>query len=101
MRLLVTASVLLFAATVQAEPAADVRRPKDEADLRYWLQNMIWHHRFSTDEVTAATGLSGDEIAAAERKFDVFAETKPRRADDTPLLALEFSSTEPDSGKGF
>ena len=91
MRLLITTCILLLAATVQAaEPAADVRRPKDEADLRYWLQNMIWHHRFSTDEITAATGLSSDEIAAAQRKFNVSAETKPRRADDAPLLVLPY-----------
>jgi hypothetical protein len=91
MRLLITTCILLLAAAVQAaEPAADVRGPKDEADLRYWLQNMIWHHRFSTDEITAATGLSSGEIAAAQRKFNVSAETKPRRADDAPLLVLPY-----------
>ncbi|MCX7428002.1 MAG: hypothetical protein NTW96_20530 [Planctomycetia bacterium] len=91
MRLLITTCILLLAAALQAaEPPADVRRPKDEADLRYWLQNMIWHHRFSTDEITAATGLSSDQIAAAQRKFDVFPKTKPRRADDAPLLVLPY-----------
>ena len=72
------------------ESPDNFRRPKDEADLRYWLENMVWHHRFSTGEIAAAAGLSGEEIAAAREKLDVHPHTKPRRADDAPLLVLPY-----------
>ena len=47
------------------------RKPTDEADLRRWLQNMIWFHRYTQPEVSAATGLSATEIAAAQKKFNI------------------------------
>ena len=48
------------------------RMPANDAELRYWLENMIWHHRFSTDEIRAATGLSAEQIAAAAKRFNAF-----------------------------
>ena len=42
----------------------NVRRPNNDEELAYWLRNMIWHHRFTTDEVCTATGLSEQEIKA-------------------------------------
>jgi hypothetical protein len=74
----------------EQEPA-NTRPPRDEADLRYWLQNMVWYHRYSTDEIREATGLSEAEIAAALKKFDVRPETKPKRPADAPLLVLPYS----------
>ncbi len=32
------------------------RRPANERDLRYWLENMVWYHGFSDAEVSDATG---------------------------------------------
>jgi hypothetical protein len=31
----------------------NVRKPKDDADLRYWLENMVWHHNFTRAEISA------------------------------------------------
>ena len=69
---------------------SNFRKPKNDGDLRDWLQNMIWHHRFTTAEITSATGLSANEIAAALRRFDISAATKPRRPADAPLLVLPY-----------
>ena len=41
------------------------RKPKDDADLRYWLENMVWHHNFTNAEIMAATGMKTSEIDAA------------------------------------
>lgn len=60
-----------------ADEPANARRPTDEASLRRWLQNMVWHHRFSDAEITAATGLTADEIHAAKARFDITAENAP------------------------
>lgn len=81
-------AMLCVAPDAYAENDANFRKPKDDADLRYWLQNMIWHHGFSEAEVAAATGLAADDVAAALKRFDISAATKPRRPADAPLLVL-------------
>jgi peptidoglycan/xylan/chitin deacetylase (PgdA/CDA1 family) len=48
--------------------ADNARRPKDEAELAYWLDNMRMHG-FSVSEMSAATGLTGDEIEQAIRRL--------------------------------
>ncbi len=99
---------LLFASYVALSPMADgakqkphpnvdvapepgnARRPKSDDDLRYWLENMAWHHRFTTAEITAATGLTADEIAAALKKFDIRPQTRPRRPAEAPLHVVPY-----------
>jgi hypothetical protein len=66
------------------------RPPASETDLRFWLENMIWHHRFTPAEVRAATGLSDADLTAALKKFDIRPETKPRRSADAGLLVLPY-----------
>jgi len=76
--------------TASGQAADNSRRPKDEAELRYWLENMIWYHRFTEAEMGAATGLSAEEIRTALRGFKIRPETKPRRPADAPLLVLPY-----------
>lgn len=75
---------------LHAEEPPNYRKPANDAELRYWLENMIWHHRFSIEEVAAATGLTRDEAKAASRRFDISLATKPKRAADSPLLVLPY-----------
>jgi len=81
---------ILLTATADAKPPSSARPSKDEADLRRWLQNMVWYHRFETDEIVAATGLSPEKISAALKKYDIRNETRPKRADDAPLFVLPY-----------
>ena len=74
---------------VAAEPA-EARRPASEPDLRAWLENMVWYHRYTTEEISAATGLAATEVADALKKFDIRPETKPRRPGDSSLLVLPY-----------
>jgi hypothetical protein len=89
---LIALVILSMAATVCAQDGDDknYRTPRDDADLRYWLENMVWHHRFSAKEITAATGLNAKEIDAALKKFNINANSKPRRDKDAPLLVLPY-----------
>lgn len=66
------------------------RRPRTDDELRSWLENMVWYHRFSRAEIAAATGLSDEEIADALEKFDIHPENKPVRPSDAPLLVLPY-----------
>lgn len=56
---------------------ANHRRPPDDDELRYWLENMVWYHAFSVDEITAATGMGGDEIRAALGRFNIRHDNRP------------------------
>src|SRR5262249_20784438 len=56
----------------------------------YWLQNMTWYHRFTVDEMSAATGLSVAEVTVATRRLGLSAASKPSRAPDAPLLVLPY-----------
>jgi hypothetical protein len=83
---------------VAAEPATETARaaesvarpPVDDNDLRRWLENMVWQHRFSVEEITAATGLAPAEITAAEARFNIRPDNRPARAADAPLLLLPY-----------
>ncbi len=66
------------------------RSPTSDADLKYWLENMVWSHRFSYEEMTAATGLSQKELAAALARFDIRRDNRPARSADAPLLTLPY-----------
>jgi hypothetical protein len=63
-------------ATADDEPSG-ARRPVSEADLQFWLQNMVWHHGYAVEEITAATGLSADEIRQARQRFDIREDNRP------------------------
>src|SRR5262245_48431531 len=86
---------LIALATRFSVAAAEVqnpnfRKPANDEDLRHWLQDMVWYHRFTTDEIGAATGLSPDEVGAALKEFDISPATRPKRAPNAPLLLLPY-----------
>jgi len=89
-------TTLLILALGSAHVAAEVieppnaRRPNSDDDLRYWLQNMVWYHRFSTEEIKAATGLGDNEIPAALKRFGIAPDNKPKRASGAPLQVLPY-----------
>jgi hypothetical protein len=66
------------------------RAPVDDEDLRRWLENMVWQHRYGVDEIAAATGLAPADIAAAQARFDIRPDNRPARAADAPLLLLPY-----------
>ena len=80
---------LAFVAEDNSEPA-NHRKPANDQELQYWLGNMIWHHRYSDQEVQAATGLTSRELAAAKKQFNIYPKTKPKRAADAPLRVLPY-----------
>ncbi len=73
-----------------SESLANFRRPASDGDLRYWLDNMARFHRFTSAEVTAATGLSVDEVGNALRKFDLRDAHPRKRGVGEPLRVLPY-----------
>lgn len=84
-------SFTLWGAIAEAEAQTDsTRPPASESDLKFWLQNMVWHHQFTHDEIHQVTGLSNEAIDAALKKFKIGAASKPKRGADEPLLVLPY-----------
>jgi hypothetical protein len=75
---------------VAGKPADDFRRPVDDDDLRYWLENMSVFHRYAPGEIGAATGLSADEAAAALKRFGIDRMSPPRRFGNDPLIVRPY-----------
>lgn len=72
------------------ETSAQTRPPKNEQDLRFWLENMIWHHRFTPAEVAEVTGLSPQHVRSATERFGISESTRPQRSPNAPLLVLPY-----------
>jgi hypothetical protein len=77
-------------AELQSAPTTNARPPRSDADLREWLQNMVWYHRFDTEEIRNATGLAEAEISAALKRFDISESNRPKRPAYAPLLVLPY-----------
>jgi len=75
---------------VEMAKTGNYRRPKDVKDLKYCLENMVWYHRFSNDEIIGATGLAKTMIEMANLRFDIRQDNRPRRAEDAPILVLPY-----------
>ncbi len=68
---------------------ANYRQPTTDEQLQYWLENMVWYHHFSIEEMEAATGLSAEQIKAALERFDISPANRPAREDER-LLVLPY-----------
>lgn len=73
---------------VPRPPSTDFRRPVDDADLRYWLENMR-RHRFDLGEMAAATGLTASEVQDALERFNLRG-APAARPPGSPLLLLPY-----------
>ncbi|MBI3836845.1 MAG: hypothetical protein HY288_02775 [Planctomycetia bacterium] len=93
--LLVLANLIAHEAAKAWEPDAAVeppnyRKPKSDAELRFWLENMVWFHRFTDAEITSASGLTQQEIATAIRRFQITPANKPHRQTSEPLRVVPY-----------
>lgn len=77
--------VLMFAILVPAGIDAggqartdNSRKPGNNDELRYWLENMVWYHR-----------LTNDEIIVAMKQFDIRTDNRPEKK-DTVLTVLPY-----------
>ncbi len=50
---------------------SNARPAKDDAELRYWLDNALGYHRFTPAEAGAALGLTADEVNEATKRLGV------------------------------
>lgn len=82
--------LVLFLSAPAEYLSASGRRPSSSAEEQFWLENMVRYHRFTTDEVAAATGMTHEEVRAALRKYDLTQTSVPRRGASDPLRVLPY-----------
>jgi peptidoglycan/xylan/chitin deacetylase (PgdA/CDA1 family) len=66
------------------------RPPNDDAELKFWLENTLVHHRYTFVEASAALGPDADKIQAAARALHIDPAKRPTRKPDDPLLVLPY-----------
>ncbi len=89
---LIVSSVLLTGGLLSAAetPPNEARPPANDTELRYWLWNMKVWHRYTTEEMSAATGLTTGEVSQALARFGTDAEPRSPRKPTDPLRVLPF-----------
>src|SRR5206468_6332694 len=68
----------------------NARPAKNDAELKYWLENALVHHRHSNTEAGAALGLTAEEVAAATKRLGIDVTKRPMRRGGEPLLVLPY-----------
>jgi hypothetical protein len=66
------------------------RRPATDEQLRFWLDNMLVHHRYTLDEASAATAMSPEELASAAKRLGIDPAERPARVVRQRLLVLPY-----------
>ncbi len=69
-----------FANDGQTRPSAT------DAELKVWLENMAWHHRYSISEICQVTGLEDQQVRSRLEAFGISDETRPPRSDKQLLM---------------
>ena len=68
----------------------DFRPPLNDQQLQEWLENMLVHHRFELNEISAATGLTLGEVRQAIQRLDVQSQSPPPRSPTAALTVLPY-----------
>lgn len=66
------------------------RPPKNPEDLRYWLEDMFWYHRYSPAEISAATGLPASRITTELKRLNITSANRPHRLSGSPLTVRPY-----------
>ncbi len=81
---------LMTEAKVTPDDLSEARRPKNDEEMKFWLSNMLGAHRYSINEVRAATGMSTDEIKAAKARLGLDRFRRTSGDDSAPMLVLPY-----------
>ena len=68
-------------ALAQKEPS-NTRTPENDAEWKYWLDNMVRLHGFSDGEIAKATGETAETIAKLRGQYGIRKEDFPKKRDN-------------------
>lgn len=81
---------LMTEVKVAPDDLSEARRPASVGEMRFWLSNMMGPHRYSVNEVRAATGMTAAETHAARDRLGMTDLRLKAGVKDAPLLALPY-----------
>ena len=61
-----------------------------DAELKFWLENALVHHRYTATEAGAALGLTADEVSEAAKRLGIDPAKRPTRKADDSLVVLPY-----------
>lgn len=68
----------------------EARPPANDAELRYWLKNMLWGHHYTLDEISLVIGMPLSRIQDTLVRLNIRAENRPRRPQSATLSILPY-----------
>lgn len=74
----------------QTPQVSNARKPGNDPELKFWLENMAVHHRYSVDEICQATGLSAEEVASGMGRLGLEGKKASKRGPGDKLLVLPY-----------
>lgn len=77
-------------ATSSETKSGQTRIVTDETELRRWLENMVWYHLYSPEEIQDVTGLQPDALEQALKRFNITSNNAPLAEVDPPVFVLPY-----------
>lgn len=69
---------------------ANARPAKGDEDLKYWLDNMLVHHRFTPTEAGAALGITAEKVTSETKRLGINPSIRPESKSGDSLKILPY-----------
>ncbi|MFN3651411.1 MAG: hypothetical protein ACK47B_17685 [Armatimonadota bacterium] len=66
------------------------RPTQSRGELKAWLENMIWYHHYSDEEIAAVFGMPLPEVSRLRGEFGIDYTNRPERQRDAPIHVLPY-----------
>ena len=80
--ILLSWTVIGVAGGLLMDDLSNARKPVGDCELQGWLENMVWYHGFSVEEIVLATGLSEPEVIQNLKRWNIGTDTRPPLTQD-------------------
>lgn len=77
-------------AATAKEKSGQTRSVTDDTELRHWLENMVWHHHYSPEEIMDVTGLEAASLEQTLKRFNIKPDNAPLPEVDPPIFVLPY-----------
>lgn len=88
--LVLIVAMALLSSALHAEGSTTSRKPGSEVELKTWLINMVQWHKFTPEEVAAATGMNETEVTEALIKYDIHPDNGPECEDSDAIPVFPY-----------
>lgn len=73
-----------------SETSPQTRVVKEEAELRRWLENMVWYHRYDRNEILHVTGLTPAALDETLQRFAITPDNAPLPDTESSIFVLPY-----------